>query len=113
MASSIFLVQKFRSYILLSLTNPGVLDVKLTSGATCGHISKFIFPSLNFKFSSNNGNVVEPKGFYSSYSIYVLNIVNEIRELYDNSLIEELNRIVSSLSEFLMKGLNCLMGNWG
>lgn len=99
--------------MLLSFTNPGVFELKLTSGETYGHISKFIFPSLNFKFSSNNGNVVDPSGFYSSYSIWVLKIVNAIRELYDNSLIEELNKIVSSLREFLMNGLNYLIGYYG
>lgn len=88
--SSIFLVQKFKSYIFLSFTNPGVLELKLTSGIIFGHISKLIFPSLNFKFSSKSGNVVEPNGFYSSNYYYVLYIISAIKELYDNSLIVEL-----------------------
>lgn len=111
--SSIFLVQKFKSYILRSFTKPGVLELKLISGIILGHINKLIFPSLNFKFSSNNGNVVEPNGFYSSYYYCVLYIINAISELYDNSLIVELKYIVSYFyNECLLMALNVFIGNY-
>lgn len=74
-------------------------------------MSKFIFPSLNFKFSSKSGNVVDPNGFYSSNFYYVLYIISAIRELYDNSFIVELKYIVSNFyNECLLNALNVFIG---
>lgn len=99
--------------MFLSFTNPGVFELKLISGGTSGHINKFNFPSYNLKFLSNNGNVVDPNGCYSSYYFYVLNIVNAIIELYDNSRIEIPNVIVSSFKLFLLNSLNYFIGYYG